>query len=69
MIDHDHMNDHQAPFVWSRLRKRYHDPSCRWVLKILPTNWRAGDNPEPLDGQPRSPCKVCEPSPAAIEAN
>jgi hypothetical protein len=66
---HNHMNEQRAAFVWSKLRQRFHSPSCRWAHKILPTNRRAGDTPEPLDGEPRSPCKVCEPCHAAAEAN
>src|SRR5262249_14054430 len=50
MIDHNCLNKKRDTFVWSKLRKRFHTPLCRWVLKILPANWRAGDTPEPLDG-------------------
>jgi len=65
MIDHDPRHEQSATFVWSKLRARYHAPDCRWVRRILPANWRAGETPEPLDGEPRAPCKVCEPSSAA----
>jgi hypothetical protein len=68
MIDHNPMSEQGAAFVWSKVRPRFHAPYCRWVLKILPANRRAGDAPEPLDGQLRSPCKVCEPSGAAAGA-
>jgi hypothetical protein len=61
MIDHDHMKEQRATLVWSKLRKRFHVPRCRWARKILPGNRRAGRRPEPVDGQQRSPCKVCQP--------
>jgi hypothetical protein len=69
MIDHNFMNEQRAAFVWSKLRKRFHAPGCRWALKILPENRQAGDRPTLLDGEPRSPCRVCEPSCAVAEAN
>ena len=69
MIDHNHKNEQLGASVWSKLRKRFHAPDSRWVPKILPENWRAGDAPAPLDGEPRSPCKVCEPSNGAAEAD
>jgi hypothetical protein len=55
-------NTRPAAFVWSKLRPRYHAPGCRWAHKILPGNRQSGDTPEDLEGEPRSPCKVCEPS-------
>jgi hypothetical protein len=58
-----------ATFVWSRLCPRFHAPCCRWEKKILPENRQVGDIPEPLDGEQRSPCKVCEPSSAAAETS
>jgi hypothetical protein len=68
VIDHDHPNEQRATFVWSKVRPRFHVPHCRWARKILPTNWRAGDTVEPIDGEPRRPCKVCSPSPTAADA-
>jgi hypothetical protein len=61
MIDRNTVLQQGGTFVWSKLRRRYHDPFCPWALKILPQNRQAGDEPNTLKDAPRSPCKVCRP--------